>query len=98
MIVSSSLNAVLYHISAIREGSMSSQQSSSPLWFAVGLAWFAGFLCATAMWEILMDFQLEPGHGQALPWWARGGIGLFIGAFLTLSAYFLTRVTLNARE
>jgi hypothetical protein len=28
----------------------------------------------------------------------RGEIGIFIAAFLTLSAYFLTRAALNSRE
>jgi hypothetical protein len=83
---------------------MSLQQSSTPwdsaklVWCAVAAAWFAGFVCATAIWQILMDLKFGPGHGHWLPWWIRGGIGIFIAAFLTLSAYFLTRAALNSRK
>jgi fatty acid desaturase len=90
--------------SVVREGSMSSQRGSTRqdnaklVWCAVAAAWFAGFLCATAIWQVLMDLKLGPGHGHFLPWWVRGVIGLFIAVVLTLLAYFLTSAALNSRE
>jgi hypothetical protein len=73
------------------------QDSSKLIWRAVGAAWFAGFVCATAIWQVLMDLKLGPGQGQWLPWWVRGGLVLFTAACLTLTTYFLTRAALNSR-
>lgn len=83
---------------------MSSQQRSTPqdgaklIWGAMVVAWFAGLVCATAIWQVLMDLKLGPGQGHWLPWWVRGGLGLFTAAALTLTTYFLTRAALSSRE
>jgi hypothetical protein len=82
---------------------MSSQQRSTPqdgaklIWCAVVAGWFAGFVCATAIWQVLMDLKLGPGPGHWLPLWVRWGLVLFTPACLTLMTYFLTRAALNSR-
>lgn len=68
------------------------------MWRAVVAAWFAGFVCATGICQVLMDLKLGPGQGHWLPWSVRGGLVLFTAAGLTLAAYFLTRAALNSRE
>jgi hypothetical protein len=83
---------------------MSLQQRSTPqdsaklVWGAVVGAWFAGCVCASAIWQILMDLKFGPGEGHWLPWFVSGGLGLFIAVVLTLMAYFLTRAALKSLD
>jgi hypothetical protein len=78
---------------------MSSQQRSTPqdgaklIWRAVVAAGFAGFVCAAAICQVLMDLKLGPGQVVTLV-----GFVLFTSACLTLTTYFLTRAPLNSRE
>ena len=81
---------------------MSSQPHSTPqdgakfVRYAVVAAWIAGVVCATAVWQVLMDLKLGPGHGHWLPIPVIWGLQFFTAACLTLTAYFLTRAALSS--
>ena len=70
---------------------MSSQQPSTPqdpatlVWRAVMVALITGFVWGIVFFQLLI-----------LPDLLRGGLGIFTGAALTLSTYFLTRAALNS--
>jgi hypothetical protein len=64
--------------------------------YAVLMAWIAGFVCATAIWQVLMDLKLGPGQGHWLPLWVRWALVVFGAAGLTLTAYLMTRAALKA--
>jgi hypothetical protein len=74
------------------------QDSTKLVWGAVVGAWFAGFICATGIWQVLMDLKLGPGQGHWLPWFVSWGLRFFFAAISTLTAYFLTRVALKSLD
>jgi hypothetical protein len=74
------------------------QDSAKLVWGALAIAWFAGFVCATAIWQVLMDLKLGPGQGHWLPLWGRWGLVVFGAVVLTLTAYFQTRAALKSLD